>query len=155
MNWCPGENGRIDLREGKVERPPWLIVADGELQQAEVPGPGNNPRIVEYFKATTYHATADAVPWCSAFLNWVMAKAGVKGSGSAAAISWLHWGLDLGEHPRLGCVVVFEHHVSLYVGPDPQFDNHIRCEGGNQSDRVKVSSYPLEDVLSYRWPKEA
>lgn len=136
-------------------RPPWLIEAFKDIGQKEWPGDWqNNPVIVEMFKYTTYKATKDEVPWCSAAVNKWMAKAGILGSKSAAAVSWLNWGTDLGDEPEVGCVVVFEwpsggHHVSLYVGGS---DNTIQCLGGNQSDMVKISDYPVYSVMSYRWP---
>jgi len=51
-------------------------------------------------------------------------------------------------------VVVFEwpsggHHVALYVDGE---DNMIQCLGGNQSNMVRVSSYLVDYVMSYRWP---
>jgi uncharacterized protein (TIGR02594 family) len=137
-------------------RPLWLIEAYKDLGQKELPGEWqNNPVIVDMFKYTTYKATKDEVPWCSAAVNKWMAKAGIMGSKSAAAVSWLNWGQDLGDEPDLGCVVVFEwdsgdHHVSLYVGPGD--GDTIQCLGGNQSNMVKISTFPLRSVMSYRWP---
>ena len=67
---------------------PWIDIAKGEMHQAEIPGPMANPRIVEYHATTSLKATFDEVPWCSAFVNWVMEQAGIKGTGSAKARSW-------------------------------------------------------------------
>jgi uncharacterized protein (TIGR02594 family) len=137
------------------ESPKWLEAAAREIGVEEVPGPGDNPRILEYHKATTLKATDDSVAWCSSFVNWCIKQAGIQGSGSAAARSWLNWGKTL-DNPRNGCIVVLKRgnnpnngHVAFYVGDE---GSSIRLLGGNQSNRVKVSPFPKSMVLSYRWP---
>jgi uncharacterized protein (TIGR02594 family) len=136
-------------------KPKWLLEAEKDAGQKEYPGNWqDNPIIVDMFKYTTYKATHDEVPWCAAALNKWLAKAGIIGSKSAAAVSFLNWGIDLGEEPELGCIVVFEwanggHHVALYMDGE---NNTIHCLGGNQSNMVKVSSFPVYTVMSYRWP---
>ena len=149
-------------------RPAWLVVADKELGQHEIDGEGNNPRVVEYHATTTLHATQDSVAWCSSFVNWCMKQAGLEGTDSAAAKSWLEWGEAL-ESPLLGCVCVIRqraqghdaatgstsgYHVGFWVGEKA---GRLLLEGGNQSDSVKVSSFGLTtyEVVGYRWPKLA
>ena len=139
-----------------TNEPKWLIVARAEQAKNihEFPGEWqDNPEIMKYFKDTSYAAHHDEVPWCAAFVGWCLQQAGIKPSGSAAAASYEDWGEDLGETPVLGCIVVLPHHVTFYVG-------HVGTEwvtglGGNQHDSVKESNYPVGDVISYRWPKEA
>ena len=87
-----------------MSKPKWLEIAEAEIGQKEIKG-GENPRIIEYFTATTYPAKEDEVPWCSAFVNWCMKQADIFRTTSAAAISWASWGERLTE-PREGCVVV-------------------------------------------------
>jgi uncharacterized protein (TIGR02594 family) len=133
--------------------PMWLTVAKRELGVAEVPGSGNNPRIVLYHTATTLGAKDDEVPWCSAFVNWALARGGVKGTNNAMARSFLKWGIECA--PRIGAIVVFKRgeppagHVAFWVGAG---DGRVRVLGGNQGDRVSIASYPAGDVLAYRWP---
>ena len=142
--------------EGPIpENPEWLEFALGEIGVEEVPGPGNNPRVIEYHKTTTLKATQDSVAWCSSFVNWCMKQAGIEGSGSAAARSWQNWGKKL-DTPRNGCIAVLKRgtdpakgHVAFYVGDGT---STIRLLGGNQGDQVKVASFPKSMVLSYRWP---
>jgi uncharacterized protein (TIGR02594 family) len=137
------------------ETPKWLEVAMKEIGVVEVPGPGDNPRVLEYHQATTLKATEDSVPWCSSFVNWCMKQSDIKGTGSAAARSWLSWGKKL-DAPRNGCIAVLKRgnsptngHVAFYVG---EGGSTIRLLGGNQGDQVKVSAFPKTMVLSYRWP---
>ncbi|HET6230267.1 MAG TPA: TIGR02594 family protein [Longimicrobiaceae bacterium] len=134
----------------------WLSAAHGEIGVKEYEGAKNNPRIVEYAACTSLRATDDETAWCSSFVNWCMKQAGVKGSGEANARSWLGWGQEVSP-PVHGCVVVFKRgtsptsgHVAFYL--ETQGDR-ISVLGGNQSNQVKVSTYPKADVLGYRLPK--
>lgn len=133
---------------------PWLEIAYEELDTTEVTGPGNNPRIIEYHKVTTLKATQDAVPWCSSFVCWCLEEAGLKSTRSAAARSYLDWGIEL-ENPVEGCVVVLKRgvdsrsgHVGFYVNENAGM---IAILGGNQANKVQIQWFRKEDVLAYRW----
>ena len=135
-------------------KPAWLEIAEGELDQAEVSGVGSNPRIIEYHATTTLKATDDRVPWCSSFVNWCLYHAGVMPTRSAAARSFLRWGVVC--EPVEGCIVVFRRgasetagHVAFYVAT---VGDRVRVLGGNQSDKVCYATYRAADVLGYRWP---
>lgn len=142
----------------------WMEIAAGELGVHEIRG-GENKRIIEYHSTTGLAAKEDEIPWCSSFVNWVMRKAGIEGTGSAAARSWLNWGVAL-EEPKEGCVTVIRqktagqnketgsasgYHVAFFAGIA---DNRIKLLGGNQSDSVKLSTFGLGSyqVVGYRWP---
>lgn len=135
--------------------PTWLEVALQELQAdvREVPGPGDNPRVVEYHQSCTLKATDDDVPWCSAFVNWVMQRVGYNGTKSAAAISWAKWGREL-ENGRLGCIVVMSrtggNHVGFYLDED---QSGVYILGGNQGNRVSVTRTSWDVVTNFRFPK--
>jgi uncharacterized protein (TIGR02594 family) len=146
--------------------PRWLEVAMREQGQTEVAGAGqDNPRILEYHQATSLRATSDETPWCSSFVNWVMRQSGQTGTQSALASSWLTWGQKLAE-PRYGAIAVIRsksaagnaatgsstgYHVGFLL---EQTDKGVRILGGNQSDRVKVSSFSFDSYTleGYRWP---
>lgn len=131
-------------------------VAKSELGISEVLGNVANPRIIEYASHTTLKATSDEVPWCSSFANFVVDTAGFKGTHSAAARSWLKWGVAIDE-PILGCIVVFKRgkppsgHVAFCDHPDIS-NGIIRVIGGNQGDSVKVARFSVDSVLGYRAP---
>lgn len=140
------------------QNPEWYDIALNEYGTHEIAGASHNRRIIEYHATTSLKATTDETPWCSAFVNWVMKQAGYKGTGSAAARSWLTYGVEL-QSPMLGCIVVLKRgnnpqsgHVCFYV--EEVANNMIRCLGGNQGDQVKYSLYSKADVLSYRWPAD-
>lgn len=133
----------------------WMKFAIKEIGVREIKGLNHNKRILEYHKATSLKATDDETPWCSAFANWVMAQAGVKGTDSAAARSWLQWGKKI-EKPVYGAVVVlsrgknpWQGHVGFVaeIGLD-----YIMVLGGNQGDKVSIAKFHTSQVLSYRLP---
>jgi uncharacterized protein (TIGR02594 family) len=138
------------------DTPPWLDKAFHELGVKELPGPADNPRIVEYHKTTSLKASDDEVAWCSSFVNFCMSQAGTKGSGSAAARSWMQWGKALDE-PRRGCVVVLKRgtnpangHVAFFLQSRGAM---LELLGGNQGNQVKIQSFPKSQLLGFRWPR--
>lgn len=124
--------------------------AKGEMGVAEVPGKSHNKRVLAYHACTSLYATDDETPWCSSFINWVMKKIGEKGTNSAAAKSWMKWGVEL-KKPVPGCVVVFTRagggHVALF---DHEDKDYVYTLGGNQGNRVNISAYPKSRLLGYR-----
>jgi uncharacterized protein (TIGR02594 family) len=148
-------------------KPVWMDIAEKEIGQAEVRG-GENPRIIEYHATTTLKAKEDEVPWCSAFVNWCLLQAGIKGTNSAAAKSWLTWGEEI-EVPEYGCICVIRkvikvadpatgsssgYHVAFWLRDDGK---RVWLLGGNQGDTVKEMSFGLAgyEICGYRIPKEA
>lgn len=139
----------------KVDNTPkWYQIAVREIGEREAAGSENNPRVLEYHDATTLSANQDSVPWCSSFVNWCFKEAGIDGTKSAMARSWLKWGKEV-KRPYKGCVVVFSRglppsgHVGFFV---EESNGLIGCLGGNQSDMVNISYYPKSRVLGYREP---
>lgn len=134
-----------------------MVIAERELASGvrEVPGARHNPRIVEYHAATTLRATSDEVPWCSAFVNWCLLEAGEPGTRSAAARSWLRWGVAL-EVPRYGAVAVLSRgadpargHVGFFLR---ERDDAVLVLGGNQGNAISIAAFPRTRVLAFRWP---
>jgi len=133
-----------------------MDIAWGEYGQVEIRGPKHNNRIVEYFRSTSYKATADEVPWCSAFACWVMERAKKRSPRSARARSWAKWGREVVQ-PIYGDVIVLSRGNNAYTGHVGFFvalhgEDRILLLGGNQSDRVKVSSFPLKKIVAIRRP---
>lgn len=143
---------------------PWLDVAKKELNQKEIIGPEHNPRIVAYHATTTLKANNDETPWCSSFVNWCLKQAGIKGTDSATAISWLSWGKPTSA--KSGAIIVIYNtnaanssltssgnHVGFLV---QETATHYQILGGNQSNKVKISSYPKTawSLKGYRWPSQ-
>lgn len=150
--------------ETKPTPPPWFLHAQTYERAGilEVPGPQAHPTILSFFTYTTMKGTAaaksDETAWCSAFACAVMEQSGIKSTRSAAARSWLGWGVEL-TTPRLGCIVVSSRldpdnpkaaHVAFYAGHVDA--KHYASLGGNQHNRVCTIPKPYADTLSYRWP---
>jgi len=144
----------------KMKEYPWFKIAECELGVREVPGGGDNPRIVEYLESTNIGQPDnqnDETPWCSAFANWCMEQAGIKGTRSAWARSWLDWGREpTDEEFDKGVIVILERGTnSGHVGfLDDWNGEQVRLLGGNQSDAVGYAWFPMERVLGWRVPKE-
>lgn len=145
--------------------PPWYLLARKELGVKEVAGAAAHPRVLEYLATTSLPATlraSDETAWCSAFVNWCVTKAGIKGTGLANARSWLGFGEQLMQ-PRVGCIAVFSRdsagaasgHVAFYVGESIDLHGHhfVHVLGGNQSNSVCEALYPKSRLLGYRWPR--
>ena len=134
-----------------------LKIAFNELGTEEIAGEKHNPEVLKYAKDTKIAGiTTDEVAWCSTFVNWVAWKAGLQYSGKANARSWLNVGTKV-TVPEPGDVVVFwrespqswKGHVGFFIGVS--FDKkRVYCLGGNQGNRVSVSAYRIDNVLSYQ-----
>lgn len=149
------------------DKPRWVTIAEGEIGVSGVVGTESNPRVIEFLQSTTFPDEAiaqagDEIPWCSAFVNWCIEKAGLQGTDSAAARSWLFWkdGKPLTQ-PVFGCIVIFLRlingvdngkagHVGFYMKTE---GDQVHVLGGNQKNRVSVDTYPLDHVLGYRIPR--
>lgn len=89
-------------------------------------------------------------PWCAAFLNAILEKAGKPGSGSNHASSFLKYGEKV-DDPRLGDIVIVGKHVGIYEGVTYiKGRKHVAVLGGNQSNGVQVSYFPANRVKAYR-----
>jgi uncharacterized protein (TIGR02594 family) len=144
-----------------VEEFPWMPIALGEVGVTEIAGSPSNPRVVEYLRSTELDrelASDDSTPWCSAFVNWCVERAGLMGTNSAAAKSWLDWGRAL-KVPRRGCITVLSRtggaHVGFFMGKsDITYGGVLGLSllGGNQNDEVWTQSYDPARLLGYRVP---
>lgn len=134
-----------------------LKIAFNELGIEEFSGENHNPEILKYASDTGIDGiTTDEIPWCSIFVNWVAWKCGLQQSGKPNARSWLNVGQRV-ISPEPGDVVVFwredpqswQGHVGFFLGVSPD-GTRVYCLGGNQGNRVSVSAYRTETVLSYQ-----
>ena len=145
----------IELPPGMADLP-WIPVAMAELGVANYAPGQSNPRITTYHDCTNLRGYDDKAAWCSSFVNWCFGKAGIAGTASALARSWLDWGQTL-DAPVPGCIVVLYRgepagwtgHVGFYLRSDADY---IYLLGGNQLEAVREHFYPLHTVLGYRWP---
>lgn len=147
---------REELESLSLEGAPWMQVAFNEIGYFEVEGTSSSSRVATY-NASIGLPEDDAIPWNSSFVNWVMGQAGISGTGSGRARSWLDWGVGLDE-PKLGAIVVFSvpsdtqgimGHVGFFIDATK---DQVRVLGGNQGNEVSVRSLPKGRMLAVRWP---
>ncbi len=134
-----------------------LKIAFSELGTQEITGSEHNPEILKYAaEAGIAGVTTDEIPWCSTFINWVAWKAGLQHSKKANARSWLNVGMKVSS-PEPGDIVVFwrespqswKGHVAIFLGISTN-KKRVYCIGGNQGNRVSVSAYRMNTVLSFQ-----
>ena len=131
-----------------------------EFNWNEVAGPKSNPNILEVYKSVDGLNNSElddsTYAWCSCFVNWCIQKAGGKGTRNALARSWLQWGQE--SKGEVGDIVVFKRGDSTWQGHVGFVVKKglltVDVLGGNQSDRVKISTFSRLSVLSYRTSKD-
>lgn len=131
----------------------FLQTAFLEMNVKEIKGKNHNPRILQYHNATQLKASSDEVPWCSAFLNFIVERCHVVGTDSAMVRSFERWGKLL-KKPIPGCIAV------LSRGDNPDFGHggfylyetkkNIVLLAGNQGDSVCIASFPKSRLICYR-----
>lgn len=95
--------------------------------------------------------------WCADFMNFVLRRAGGKGTQSRAARSYLKYGKKL-DGPRVGAIAILSRkgpqngHVGVVRGTDGQ-GNPILVSG-NHGPTVMQSVYPKHRVLAYVMPPD-
>jgi len=93
--------------------------------------------------------------WCADFMNFVLRRAGGKGTHSRAARSFLKYGKRL-KSPRVGAIAILYRrgpnngHVGVVRGTDGRGNPII--VSGNHGHAVRQSVYPKRRVLAYVMP---
>lgn len=122
----------------------------------EIPGKKHNNLIAGWTNRILSWAKDDEVPWCSSFINAMAEDAGLERSGKANARSWLSVGTPV-KTPVISDVVIFwrsspnswKGHVGVFMGY--RYDGkYIAVLGGNQSNEVNISLYPVSRLLGFR-----
>jgi uncharacterized protein (TIGR02594 family) len=143
--------------------PSWWLIAQREKGVKEAPGTADNPRIVEYLKATDLPPSRwhDSTAHCAAFVCWCLEQARLPNPRYASARAFGHYGTRL-RVPRLGALMIFWRdvknpapgqfalgHIGLYVRSSAE---QYVVYGANQDNTVKDKPYPKERLLDIRWP---
>lgn len=95
--------------------------------------------------------------WCADFMNFVLRRAGGRGTHSRAARSFLKYGKRL-KSPRVGAIAILSRkgplngHVGIVRGTDGR-GNPILVSG-NSAHRVRQWTYPKRRVLGYVMPPQ-
>lgn len=124
----------------------------------------SNPAVLAMLRLDAAWPKGDDVPWCSGFANYVAWLLRLPRSKSLRARSWLSVGIPvpLTEAQAGFDVVILKRgggkqpgpevldapgHVGFYAGVA---GSKVLVLGGNQSDSVNVSPYPISRVLGIR-----
>ena len=134
-------------------KPQYFINAEMHLGLQEV----RDAKILNSYlkKYAGWNYNVATTPWCAAFVNACLGEAGIQGTGSFMARSFLKWGQKVTQ-PQEGDIVVFKRgtgasgHVTFFVSDHDK--DHIEVLGGNQSDKVCIKLYRKDSLLGYRRP---
>lgn len=132
------------------------------LGTKETPGEASNPVIMAWAAAVgayfglkdkrTYYPS-DLTPWCALFVTYLFLMAGKPRPGDPlAAKNWATAGDRVArkEDLVLGDLVVFAHHVAIFIAHTP---NGGALLGGNQGDKVGIDDFRLDAAIAFRRPK--
>jgi uncharacterized protein (TIGR02594 family) len=107
----------------------------------------------------------DEIPWCSAGMEAVHLLGGRKGTGSAAARSWLKWGIPIEiADAQEGDIIILKRGGEDQPGPEVlDAPGHVcffvffigdktwfKGYGGNQMDKYCMANFPVSRVLGVR-----
>lgn len=138
-------------------------IAQRFIGTKEVAGIKDNPLIVAMLRLDESWPGGDAVPWCSAFANFVAWLLRLPRSKNLMARSWLGVGLPVSLHdakPGFDVVILrqtlqdpdaskqdFRGHVGFFAGLSA---DKVLVLGGNQHDAVNVAQFDANLVLGVR-----
>jgi uncharacterized protein (TIGR02594 family) len=105
--------------------------------------------------------TSSTIAWCGESMGYCMAMCGIRPPYDPSddmgsffyALSWRGFGVPV-TSPQPGDVLVFAwagggHHVTFYEST--QGSSYV-CRGGNQSDSVRLSTFPASSCIAIRRP---
>lgn len=144
-----------------MSEPIWLSIARAFDGLAEVPGPGNNPVImnwVKYVGAPEWY-DRDAHPWCGLFGSVICKAAQLPAPGTGfdliRALTFARYGTPL-KLPSLGAFLTFGraggHHIGWYLG---ERVDAYRVFGANQDDKVCATWIQKDRLIACTWPDGA
>lgn len=138
-----------------MNKPQYFINAELHLGLQEVRDAKILNSYLKKYAAWPYNVSS--TPWCAGFVNACLGQAGIKGTGSFMARSFMKWGQKVNpQDVQLGDIVVFTRgtgssgHVAFYVNDIDS--THINVLGGNQSDKVCEKPHNKLTILGYRRP---
>ena len=146
---------------------PWMPFAISEIGQKAIAGKENNPRINDYFNASSNGKGWDEQnDWCGAFASWVFAQAGYTPPPlSCRAAMWQFWKqldrpiygaaavIDWGENDLAesnGSHIGGRGHITFVMGESSD-GKYYYCLGGNQGGvegarMVKISKFEKSEI---------
>jgi len=146
------------------DAPAWLKIAVKELGQARGAGNENNPRILEYLRATHLPeemTSTDKTPWCGAFISWVYQQAAIAAPKTGTVASFQSWGRRI-DQAALGALVLINwspteqvrspHHAGFVL---MDLGDTVLIVAGNTLNAVRVQAVDKRYVVEYPLPLKA
>jgi uncharacterized protein (TIGR02594 family) len=153
----------MNFRTVQPDDPAWLQEAFSVLGLSEIAGARHEKRIVEMYRAAGHpEIKDDETAWCAAYVNWCLSQAGIDGTGSLMARSFVKYGRGLHRTDTIprGAIAIWPRgappsgHVNIVLHDDGAY---VWCIGGNQSKAgtngaVTIGRYAKGQAVAYRWP---
>jgi uncharacterized protein (TIGR02594 family) len=160
VSLAPAEanNARHNDRFANTEPDETLTLSRSDAIKAAGEVPGAAMVLLEALRWRGRTARQLGLPtklWCADFMNFVLKRAGGKGTHSRAARSFLDFGKRL-DGPRVGAIAIFSRkgpsagHVGVVRGTDG--DGNPIVVSGNHGNAVQQAVYPKSRVLAYVMP---
>lgn len=130
-----------------------LDIARTVLGKAEGP---DRAALMDYLTTGGANLDPATTAWCAAFVNSTLEQAGMQGTGSNMARSFLGWGEEV-DQPQPGDIGVWPRgdpngpygHVGFVESVDPR-TGMVNLLGGNQGNAVSVQQRAMADALGFR-----
>jgi uncharacterized protein (TIGR02594 family) len=126
-------------------------VASGVLGMDEN---AQNAALTQYMRDGGVALDPAVTAWAAAFVNATLGQAGMTGTSSTMARSFLDWGVDSSGDPQVGDIVVLERgappfgRVGFFQGYED--DGSVRIMGGDIDDTVASATFAAAKVLGIR-----
>lgn len=126
-----------------------------EPQSQSVSGFGASGVVAEARRFIGGNPTARSRLWCARFMNLVLERSGLHGTGSDMARSFASYGQRV-SGPQVGAIAVMSRgrgggHVGVVSGIDPNGNPIV--VSGNHGHRVAESVYPRGRIYAYVMPQ--
>ncbi len=138
-----------------VKVPSWLSWMRKNKGEIEFTGHASTQFIEDCFKHTTYGPLHGMTPpCCAATLCRCLEECGYKSPKSAAASSYMTYGIPV-KYITPGTILVFEFnpgHYHVTLADHIVNDQLVSCTGGNQSHELTTSIYDRKFIVAQRFP---
>ena len=150
--------GMTDQPQDLADAPPWLREAIGLYRSGDPLDMGSEPALYRAMAFVDQHLHV-GVPWCGALVAHCLRKTLPDvpvPRGHLRARPWTRWGRA--TTPRPGAIMTFWRyhpsspfgHVGFYWDEDA---DSVHVLGGNQHDRITITPYSKDRVITCRWPE--
>lgn len=157
LRQSPDGRGRVATRDVPGQTmPPWLLEMNRRMGLHEV---RDNTSLSHWLMIGRFLGDPSKLPWCGDAVETCIVKTlpdEPVPSNPFFAQNWKSFGIDAGG-PLVGAIGVIRWnaksgHVGIVVGYDAKAQR-VFLMGGNQQNKVTISSFPEAKFIAFRWPK--